>query len=249
MPVRRWSVRLAVESRVDNALMDAMVSLAHKMRWYGVEFGPSPDEGPETVTIEFDALDGNEARIRAQQMFGRAQEIARSRPRGSTVVWVAPAKDAAESSLRFLGRARELFEEEDYALVVVVAQIHLETQVAALVRLVLGDDPSPLVKVVVKNDRGWAPHDRFGQQVLEALLAVKMSEFPRWEEYKAHVARRNDVAHGGASIDRESSETSLQVVLDLWLWLNDAAQRAPASGDGTPLPSSGGAGSRRGSRE
>jgi hypothetical protein len=206
--------------------MDALLNLAHKMRWYGMEFGPSVDDEPQTVTIEFEALDGNEARIRALHMFDRAQAIARSTPRGSSVVWVAPAQDAEESSLRFLGRARELFEEDDYALAVVVAQIHLETQVATLTRLVLDDDPSPLVRVVVKNDRGWAPHDQFGRKVLEAVLAVKMTDFPGWSDYMTHIARRNDVAHGGASVDRESAERSLQVASDLWLWLNEAAQQA-----------------------
>jgi hypothetical protein len=234
MAIRRWSVRLAVECRVDNALIDALTNLAHTMRWYGMAFRAASDDEPETVTIEFEALDGKEARIRAQHMFDRAQAIARSTPRGSNVVWVAPLKETDESSLRFLGRARDLFDDEDYALAVVAAQIHLETQIATLLRLVLENDPSPLVDVIVASDRGWAPHDRFGRRLLETLLDVKMPEFSAWGEYRTHVTRRNDVTHGGASIDRESAERSLQVVSDLWLWLNDAAHRV--SKDGAERP-------------
>jgi hypothetical protein len=212
--IRRWSVQLAVECRVDNALIDALTNLAHTMRWHGMAFRPASGDEPETVTIEFEALDGKEARIRAQHMLDRAQAIARSTPRGSHVRWVAPLKETEESSLRFLGRARDLLEEEDYALSVVAAQIHLETQIATLMRLV-GE----------KSDRGWAPHDRSGRRLLETLLDVKMSEFSAWSEYRTHVRRRNDVTHGGASVDRESAERSLQVVSDLWLWLNEAALR------------------------
>lgn len=110
----------------------------------------------------------------------------------------------------------------------------LADAVSSTHRAVTRDDTSPLVGVLTGSDRGWGPHQRSGSEVLEALISRKMTEFPRWSAYKSHVKRRNDVVHAGSAVDPESAQESLAVVYDLWLWLNDAAQRQSDRGALSP---------------
>lgn len=228
METSRWSVRLAIDA-ITNDLMNAMARSFQLRRIYLLEFGAAKaeEDEPATVTMELEAVDEQEARILGQHLVGEAQAAARLPQRGSTVVWVAPLADADESSLRFLGRAKELIDDEDFDLAVVAAQIHLEVQIATLVRRAVRSDPSASVKLLVGDgDRGWPPQVPAAQRVLEAMLGVKVTTFPRWRDYTVHLTRRNDVVHAGASVDRESAEASLRVVSELWLWLNGAAQQA-----------------------
>lgn len=236
MEPARWSVRLAFEAEISNELMDAMMGFGFRVRIHRMEFRPASADGdePATVTMELDAVNAQEARILAQHLLGEAQAAAQLAERRSTVVWVAPLADSDESSLRFLGRAKELIDEEDFDLAVVAAQIHLEVQVATLVRRAIAAEASAALRALVGGDRGWPPHDRWGGRVVEAVLDVKLAAFPKWQDYRTHVARRNDVIHSGAPVDQESAEASLSVASDLWLWLNDASQRATPRHEQSP---------------
>jgi hypothetical protein len=140
-------------------------------------------------------------------------------------VWVNLLASTSDGSgRRFLEAAEELMEAERYDLGLVAAQIHLEAHVAALVRAAIGAGKADEDVVLHDEKRGgWAPHRRQARHLLEPLLGLDMEQFPRWADYRVHVLRRNDVAHEGKTVDRESAMTSLAVVQELWTWLNEAA--------------------------
>lgn len=200
-------MRLAVDGEFSNELINALARYFMLRRIYLLEFGPATtDDGePPTVTMEVDALNEQEARVLGQHLVGEAQAAAREARRETIVVWVAPLADGDKSSLRFLGRAKELIEDEDFDLAVVAIQIHLEVQVSTLIRRAARSDPCRKVSLLVgEGDRGWAPQTQSAQRVLEALFGIKVTTFPRWREYTVHLKRRNDVVHAGASRWTES---------------------------------------------
>ena len=220
-----WSVRLAV-AESDAGPISRELAVAWTGEVHRLVMRAGEDGEPDTVTFELDAANAQAARIVAQHSLGKVRAAAGLPVRESPVLWVAPLLGGSESSHRFLSHAEDLVEENAFDLAVVAAQIHLEVQVATLVRRAIAAHSSPLVHALAERQRGWPPHDRWAQPVLEALFDVRMTTFPRWREYNAHVSRRNDVAHGGQVVDRESATDSLRVVSDLWLWLNEAARRA-----------------------
>lgn len=144
------------------------------------------------------------------------------------VVWVAPLLPTEGSSHRFLDHARALIENGDgYDLAVVTAQIHLEIQAKILVEATVASDSSKLTGALLDQRHSWAPHERWARAILEALFEVRMTDYPRWKEYQAHVTRRNDVAHRGQEVDLAAAQESIAVVEDFWLWLNRLAANAP----------------------
>jgi hypothetical protein len=134
------------------------------------------------------------------------------------------------SSHRFLEHARTLFESEDgYDLAVVAAQIHLEIQVKILVEQATASDASRLKGALVGQRHTWAPHDRWMRAILEALFGVRVTDYPRWGDYDAHLTRRNDVIHSGQDVDEDAARESIELVEHFWLWLNEVATGASAS--------------------
>lgn len=74
----------------------------------------------------------------------------------------------------------------DYDLAIVAAQIHLETQIHALLARRAAEHPSELMTAVLAAGQ-WSLTRRRGRQVLELLLGMKLTEFPRWALFAGHV--------------------------------------------------------------
>lgn len=233
MATSAWSVRLAVDEGeagpISGALQFALTSETHRL---SVSRPSSPfDEGSDVVTFELDAEDADHARVLAQHLLGKARKAAALKQQEARVVWVAPMLPAlTRSSNRFLEQARSLLDDEEALdLAVVAAQIHLEIQVKILIERAVADDPSRLKGAIVDQRHTWAPQDRLVSAILEALFGVRVTEYPRWEDYRAHLTRRNDVAHRGQEVDRAAAEESIAVIEGFWLWLNDLAKTAGRS--------------------
>jgi hypothetical protein len=173
-----WSVRLAVEE-ADAGPISREMSVAWTRDVHLLVIGAAGSDEPVTITSELDAVNPQAARILAQHLLGKVRSAAGLKVHESSVVWVAPLLGGAESSHRFLSHATDLIDEEAFDLAVVAVQIHLEVQVATLVRRAVAASPSPLVQALVVRERGWPPHDRWARPVLEALFDVRMTTFPR----------------------------------------------------------------------
>jgi hypothetical protein len=231
MATSRWSVRLAVDQGesgpISRVLHQAVVPEIRRLAISGPV--GTYDGDADVVTFELEAQNARHARIVAQHLLSNVLRAARLPTRQAEVLWVTPMLATESSSHRFLDHARTLVENEDgYDLAVVAAQIHLEIQVKVLIQRATASDPSPLVDAVVRQRRPWAPQDRWIGAILEALFGVRVTSYPRWRAYDAHVKRRNDVAHQGQDVDKTAALESIEVVEDFWLWLNDLASRALA---------------------
>lgn len=230
----RWAVRLAVEQAMSNEFVMALIDVvdAHQIREIRVA-GPEAeyDDGSDTVTFELDASTVHEARIRTQHWLGEAARRNGLPVELARVIWIAPVLQSPASSRRFMEMARTLLENEDTAdLAVVAAQIHLELHVKALITNAVAGDPSPLRTVLV-DDRGhtWGPHHQMAQALLRALFGLDpANDYDRWQDYRDHLKRRNDVAHRGQTVSVADAEASISVVEDLWVWLAEGASQRPA---------------------
>jgi hypothetical protein len=235
----KWSVQLIVDPPDVSALSQHLLA-ALSRDVHGLLFGgglTAEDEEPPWITIDVSADDWRSARVVAQHRVGLIYEAAGLRPRKLPVAWVAPRGPGADSSLRFMRESRDLLDEERYDLAVVAAQIHLEAHIDALVRHAVATNPSSLGDVVVL-ERQWSLTHSSGRKILEAILQVRLADFPRWKEYGGHVARRNRIIHGGHGVEAELARESVELIDEFWQWLNAAlipgAQRSPAARPARP---------------
>jgi hypothetical protein len=215
-----WSVRL-VNGAADRGLIPH-AALGGELRSLELRLGEGDE--PDTATFEIQAPDARNARLLAQHELGAMRKRAGVRDGPDDIIWVVPLADEPESSLRFRQYAEDGIADERYDLAVALIQIHLEVQVRVLVKMVAEAAPSALLDAVSRGQQRWAPHERWLQPILEALLSVRMADCPAWADYKGpHISRRNAVVHSGQPIDADSARASLETVSQLWLWLNDAA--------------------------
>lgn len=236
MDLPKWSVRLLLEPEQARAITAEEPFLAPLRLGgvYGMAVGgyhdAEEDEGP-WVTIDVQASDWHGARALAQHLIGLAFEAAQLRPRELPVAWVAPLAAQDASSLRFLDQAEELLEQDMPDVAVVVAQMHLEAHIHTLVARAAAQDPSPVTQAVVAS-RQWSLTRPAGRPLLEALIGVHFTAFPRWQDFRSHVERRNRIAHGGAGIVTELARESVDLIRQLWLWVLE--QTSPASAASAP---------------
>lgn len=230
MSSSRWSVRLAVESKVAGPISQAMLAAVGRgVPVYQMSLSdhdPDDEDGLDALTFELEASDPRQARLDAQYLLEKVLGAAGLRKHQARVIWIAPVLDSERSSHRFLGMARNLLDDEETAdLAVVAAQIHLELHIKALVADAVADDPSPLRAVLVDHDsNSWGPQARNVQVLLNALFGVNVKrDYPRWSDYVDHNKRRNAIAHRGQTVSEDDARASLDVITDLWTWLNNAA--------------------------
>jgi hypothetical protein len=104
---------------------------------------------------------------------------------------------ASVSSQRFLEQAKEPFDDESFKMAVVATQVHFELQVRTLLRRAAENTEGQWAGRLTSR-RGHATlNTDCGKAGLEVLLGVDPNQTPEWEEYSAHVTRRNGVVHEG----------------------------------------------------
>jgi hypothetical protein len=220
-----WSVRLVVDVK-DYGLFTGdnwPIVFARGVREARLGGGDRDADEPPTITLSLEAPDAQQARLLGQIRLDELRKLAGVRGGEAPVVWVARLSSDSTGSLRFLEQASELLDEERFEMAVLAAQIHLEVHVKALVDMIAEVAPSPLLDALRSGQRIWSPHDDRLRPMLDAVLGITIADFPRWAEFRTHMSRRNDVAHRGQAIDAESAKATIDVVSDLWLWLNNAA--------------------------
>ncbi len=221
-----WSVRFAVET-VDAGPISGVMQAAMGEGVRSIQIHEPPlqegDDEPDAFTLELEAATAEDARQVAREKLADLRARAELPSLDSAVLWVARLSDEPASSLRFLAKSEDLVRDEEYALAVVAAQIHLEVQVRILVESVAEVSASPVLEAVIARQSRWAPHERWLQPILEALFEIRFADCPSWGAYKDHhITRRNHVVHEGQEVDRAAAVASIEVVSAVWLWLNEA---------------------------
>jgi hypothetical protein len=217
-----WSVRLLLDE-------EESVALSHPDTWpidHSVErmiiggFAGDEVEGSPFVTIELRAPSANTAEELAQQLVRASVEEA-GRGRVRPVVWVAPLGDEPDGH-RFLEQAKFLFGSEQFDLAIVAAQIHFELQLRLLLERAAVRADNRWACRLTKNRRVTALGNDVSQASVQLLLGVDVTESQFWPGFKAHLQRRNLVAHEGASMGSNEASASIKVVQALWAQLAEA---------------------------
>ena len=80
--------------------------------------------------------------------------------------------------------------------------------------------------VLLQHRNNTRIHHAAGRRMLERFLGLNLTQLPEWEDYQAHLGRRNEVAHSGKYFEEDEAEQSIAVVRKMWLHIADAFRAA-----------------------
>ncbi len=219
-----WSVRLLLTDDESTAVFD------HR-RWpihdavNGMHLGGWLEDGIEDapfVTLMLSAETREAAEDLAQDIVARTINPAGLPGRKFPVVWVTPRESTEADGHRFLEQAKELFEAEQYDLAVVAAQMHFEIQLRLLLQRAAGRVDRPWATRLVKNRRAASLSSDVSVGTVELLLQIDVRALADWADFRAHLERRNAVAHTGLAVSSRDARASIKVVERLWATLAEA---------------------------
>jgi hypothetical protein len=145
-------------------------------------------------------------------------------PRVATVARVAGVVRAADS---FILDAEDMLDQRRFALVVLAAQIHVEMTVRDIVTTFCSRQSGPLARLVPEIPRSWSLMDKAGRDLFEALTGVRPTTAPCWEDYRAHVARRNSIAHRGTEATEAGAQESIDTAVAMVRFVEGLARTSP----------------------
>lgn len=141
------------------------------------------------------------------------------------MAWVALQGDL-ESGENYLDQAEDLFEGEKYGLAIVSAEIHLESQAKTMIERAVKRDAPSLQEVLLQHPNNVKLRHPAGQKMIQRFLGVNVAQLPEWQDFRAHLGRRNEVVHGGKDFGESEATRSIEVARKIWLQLVDAARQA-----------------------
>ena len=230
-----WSVGVVVDDAEARHLSENSVALyiMEASQGHSLRFSLPPADSEtdvENLRLEVVADSAGEAVDRALGIVYSARKGANLPDRVVPVAWVAPL-GALEGGESYLDQAEDLLDGEHFGLAIVSAEIHLESQAKTMIELAVRRQAPSLEEVLLDQHRynTMISHPA-GQKMIEKFIGVKVTQFPEWQAYRAHFARRNEVVHSGKSFAHEEAQQSISVVRSMWLRLADAARVAEESG-------------------
>lgn len=231
-----WSVGLVVDDVESRRLAENSVALyiMEATEGHYIRFSSPPQvdrEEFENLRLEIAASSASLAEDRALGIVYRARRAVGLPDRVIPVAWVAP-QGQLESGENYLDQAEELCDEENYGLAIVAAEIHLDAQVKTMIEMAVRRMAHSFEEVLLQHPNNVRLQHPAGRKTLERFLGIKVSALPEWDEYKAHLGRRNEVAHSGREFGEEEAGRSIAVVRKIWLHVLNAfraSERAPLS--------------------
>jgi len=185
------------------------------------------EDGPSTVHLDVPAPDAEAAIERAKPTYAAIRERAElapdERPQFLTVGRVAGVVTPWD---RYILEAEDLREQRLFALAVVAAQMHCEHFIRYALETVAARDGTPLAKLAPGLVRSWSLTDRNGPDIFEALLGVRPTKAQCWEDYRAHVHRRNEIVHQGGEVTADLASNSVDAAVDMVRFVESALEGA-----------------------
>ena len=229
-----WSVGLVIDDLEARRLSENSIALyimeASEGHFLRFSTPPAADVGElESMRLEVSAATGLIAEERALGIVYRARRAAGLPDRVIPVAWVAP-KGALEDGENYLDQAEDLLEGEQFGLAIVSAEIHLESQAKTMIEMAVNRHASQFREVLLQHSNNTKIQYSAARKMVERFLGIQLTRLPEWEEYKAHLGRRNEVVHSGKSFDEDQAKASIAVVRALWLQLAAAAKQVEKVG-------------------
>jgi hypothetical protein len=129
--------------------------------------------------------------------------------------------------------AQTMRDERRFGLAIVEAQTHCEMHMRWNMEQ-LAARHGPALLRLARLQRMWTLMDDRGQHLFEALCGRPAADFDRWEDYRTHVQRRNNVVHRGARVSREDAEESIEIAVQMVRFVELACEEALAALDAKP---------------
>jgi hypothetical protein len=180
-------------------------------------------EGPSTLHVDVRAATPEVAQERALKLYQRIREVAELPPEDNPqVVTIGRVAGVPRPADLFIFTADEMLDQQQFGLAVVSAQIHCEMSIRAAVEEAARLQGTPIAELAISLPGSWTLMDRHGPRIFETLLGVRPADAPCWESYRAHVARRNAVAHRGAPVTRELADASIDAAVAMVRFVEQA---------------------------
>jgi hypothetical protein len=225
-----WSVGLVIddaESRAlaENSVVEYMMEAAegHVLRFASPRLAEA--EEIENLRLEVAASSARGAEERALGIVYRARRAVGLPDRIVPVAWVA-LQGELESGENYLDQAEDLFEGERYGLAIVSAEIHLESQAKTMIEMAVKREAPSWEEVRLQHPNNVKLRHPAGQKMIQRFLGINVTQLPEWQDFRAHLGRRNEVVHGGKEFGEAEASKSIEVVRKIWLQLADAARQA-----------------------
>jgi hypothetical protein len=184
------------------------------------------------MTIEVIASTDEAAWEEAATVYAQLRADAGLPPAAPAGGYVAPPplvhlREARHDEL--LRTARDLLSHGHYDFAVIAAQTACEVYVGqAIGELIRRHVRDPLREVIPSLVRGYGMTRGGNAPALwEALTGVKITEMPRWEDYKAHVTRRHRIVHEGLTVTEAQATDSLAAAEAFFSFVREKWEAAP----------------------
>lgn len=226
-----WRVSIAVPDELLHQLRTVAPDwMAPERYGFVTELFQDGIEGVTTLDFELDVSDSEQLHELAEESWSdllRRAGVASQPP--AFVSFLPPSYEPRYEVLR--RDAETLMDEERYDLAVLRLQTCIEVlaveAIAGALRGAVGRERGDAVAKVTK-----AAMTGVTGPILEALIGHRPDGTAWWEDYKAHLTRRNRIAHAGAQITRAEAEASAAVTDRVTLWLRDIwAGRVPGTSE------------------
>src|SRR4051794_35506509 len=216
-----WRASIAVPDELLNALRDAAADwMAPERYGFITELFPDGTEGVTTLDFELDVPDSEQLHVLAEELW--LDLLRRAGVADQDPAFVSLLPPAYEPRYELLRRdAQALMDEQRYDLAVLRLQTCIEVlaveAIAGALRGAVGRERGDALAQVTKA----AMNDRVTGPILEALIGHRPDRAAWWTSYRAHLARRNRIAHAGTQVTRAEAEASAEVTDRATLWLRD----------------------------
>jgi hypothetical protein len=223
-----WSVGLVVSDAEARALAESSVVtyLLEVAAGHTLRFTSPPVDGDEDIEnfrIEVAAESGPAAREMALGIVYRARRSAGLPDRVVPVAWVSPAS-VDEEGENYFDQAEDLVEDEKYGLAIVAAEIYLQAQTKELIERAVAQREPRLKTVLLQHRTNLSLQDQ-GLEMIKEFFGVELAQLPEWQNYRAHLGRRNAVVHSAKSFLKAEAAESIAAVRAIWLHLAEASLR------------------------
>lgn len=184
-------------------------------------FRGSLADGTRELALEVAANDEEEARERADVIFTNwltRSELERDELPPIRVITDEFVRRQRWFELRMV--AKDLHQHgEQHDLAVIVAQTACEILIESTIVDLIRRRDEPLAEALGDMLRSYSFMDDRSRTVWAALTGERVEQQPFWPKYKAHVERRNAVAHRGSQVTEDEAGDSISAEVALFRYL------------------------------
>ena len=235
-----WSVGVVLDD-ADSRLLSRweFMELMHPESVWSLRIGPdygSDGDGPQSIRFQISASSSRDAEQQALNLVYQARRAAKLPDAVLPVAWVSPVHGPGGGP-DYLEEAEDLLDGEHHEMAVIAADVHLKAQIRAILD-VAAKRAAPSWAASLLQSRGATNLNRQqGQEIIKNLLGIEVTTVPEWSEVKAHLTRRNAIAHEGQPIEDRDAAASIAAVKAFWLRLSAALRDLDAESRQVPTSS------------